>query len=802
MKITLAESSGFCFGVDQAVKTAYDVLKEHHPATPIFMYGEITHNDIVVSDLCEKGMRLVHSVDEVLPGSIVLIRAHGIPPDVRNALEQKECKVVDCTCPFVSKIHAIVKDMSRQGHPVIIAGAPGHPEVVGICGEATGNVRVVSSAEEIKALEITPDTLLIAQTTFSADEFDEIRDIVKEKIANEQIFDTICSTTGNRQREASALASESDCMIVIGSAASSNTMRLFDVCKGSCARTFLISDVQDLETILLDPDFLLDDFRVGVTAGASTPDCIIREVIRTMSENQASANQEHSDINFGDYVDNIPQLRKNATVRGAITSADNEFVYVDVHDKSEGRIPRHEFSSDPDFDLEAAIEEHKEIEVYVRSVRNSDMGKEILLSKAHVDFGKYKDQVEEAYENKTPITVKVTNVVKDGVIANFGGVDIYIHRTQLDLVTVDDLDSYRGKALEILVTQFDPDKRRLRVSGSRRALLNTLRKEKASELWEKIEVGDKYEGIVRSLTDFGAFVDIGGVDGLVHVSELSWTRIRHPSEIVSVGDKVEVYVKDFDTERKRISLGYKKPEDDPYHNVEERFPVGSIVHGKVVRMFQFGAFIELAPGLDALCHVSQISNVRLNKPDDVLSEGMEIVARVLDVNNDTRRISVSIKEVEPIDPEYGSEDSDESAVKEKEEPSPVDAEKEEDSSAAAEDASSVDAEETTAADTEEDVSTVADEVLKEDTEEQGPADTEEETSDATTEDVTLFEDGPSDQADSNDSSETVTTEEEAKAEVEAAPVDDEAKADDSDESEKEEVESEDVAEEAEESKKD
>lgn len=380
-----------------------------------------------------------------------------------------------------------------------------------------------------------------------------------------------------------------------------------------------------------------------------------------MSENQATANQEQSDFNFGDYVDNIPQLRKNATVRGAITSADNEFVYVDVHDKSEGRIPRHEFASDPDFDLDAAIEAHEEIEVYVRSVRNSDMGKEILLSKAHVDFGKYKAQVEEAYENKIPVTVKVTNVVKDGVIANFGGVDIYIHRTQLDLVTVDDLDSYKGKSIEILITQYDPDKRRLRVSGSRRALLNNLRREKAGEVWSIIEPGAEYDGVVRSITDFGAFIDIGGVDGLVHVSELSWNRIKHPSEVVSVGQKIHVYVKDFDPEKKRISLGYKKPEDDPYHNIEERFPIGSIVHGKVVRMFQFGAFVELEPGLDALCHVSQISNVRLSKPDDVLSEGMEIVARVLDVSNESRRISISIKEVEPIDPIRSEEEVSDSA---------------------------------------------------------------------------------------------------------------------------------------------
>jgi len=651
MKIVLANSSGFCFGVDQAVKAAYAVLQNPDRKMPTYMFGEITHNEAVVNDLLNKGIILVDKVEDILPGSTVIIRTHGIPTYTRDAIKNKQCDLVDCTCPFVSKIHRLVKEADENGKTILIAGAEGHPEVIGICGEASGKVHVIGSADELEKIDLDRvDAVLLAQTTFSAEEFKKIREIVKNKIANEQIFDTICSTTEKRQQEASVLADHSDFMFVIGSGKSSNTMKLFDVCKSRCAATFLLGDEKDLKQILPGLDFRSDSIQIGVTAGASTPDSIIREVIRTMSENQATANQEQSDFNFGDYVDNIPQLRKNATVRGAITSADNEFVYVDVHDKSEGRIPRHEFSSDPDFDLEAAIEAHEEIEVYVRSVRNSDMGKEILLSKAHVDFGKYKAQVEEAYENKIPVTVKVTNVVKDGVIANFGGVDIYIHRTQLDLVTIDDLDSYKGKNLEILITQYDPDKRRLRVSGSRRALLNNLRREKAGEVWSIIEPGAEYDGVVRSLTDFGAFVDIGGVDGLVHVSELSWNRIRHPSEVVSVGQKIHVYVKDFDPEKKRISLGYKKPEDDPYHNIEERFPIGSIVHGKVVRMFQFGAFIELEPGLDALCHVSQISNVRLSKPDDVLSEGMEIVARVLDVSNESRRISISIKEVEPIDP--------------------------------------------------------------------------------------------------------------------------------------------------------
>ncbi len=367
------------------------------------------------------------------------------------------------------------------------------------------------------------------------------------------------------------------------------------------------------------------------------------------AEEEAPVAESNGDISFTDYIDNIPQLKKGATVKGVIVRYDDDNVYVDVKDKSEGKIARREFDNDPEFDLEQAIQNKTPIDVYVKSIRNTDVGKEILLSKARVDFAKYKDLVETAFNEKTPIDVKVVNVVKDGVIAAYGGVDIYIHRTQLDNTVVEDLEEYKGTELEILVTQFDPDRKRLRVSGSRRALLNRDRKARAEEVWSTIAVGDIYEGVVRNLTDFGAFVDIGGVDGLVHISELSWNRIKHASEVISVGDVIQVYVKDFDKEKKRISLGYKRIEDDPYHNIEERFPIGTIVHGKVVRMFNFGAFVEIAEGVDALCHISQISSVRLNKPGDVLKEGQEVDARVLEVSDEGRRISISIKDVSPVD---------------------------------------------------------------------------------------------------------------------------------------------------------
>ena len=348
-------------------------------------------------------------------------------------------------------------------------------------------------------------------------------------------------------------------------------------------------------------------------------------------------------------------------MKGAITSADADFVYVDVRDKSEGKIPRREFDNDPDFNIDDAVANKSEVTVVVKSIRNTDQGKEIILSKSQLDFEKNKKIIQEAYENKTPVTVTVTGTVKDGVIANFGGVDIYIHRTQLKMGEVKNLDEYKGQQLDVLITKFDTEKHRLRVSGSHRQILANERRAKSDELWNNIEEGKHYKGIVRSLPDFGAFVDIGGVDGLVHITELSWKRIKKPSDVLSIGDEIDVYVKSFDKETKKISLGYKKEEDDPYYNIEERIPVGSVVKGTVVRLTNFGAFVQLEPDLDALCHVSQISSVRLELPSDVLSVGQEVMAKVIDIKPAERRISISIKEVEPIDPEENFDIAEEEA---------------------------------------------------------------------------------------------------------------------------------------------
>ncbi|SCW29996.1 4-hydroxy-3-methylbut-2-enyl diphosphate reductase [Ruminococcaceae bacterium YRB3002] len=669
MPVRTAESSGFCFGVKHAVETAHRMLADRDDkvnSDNLVMLGELIHNEIVLKELTEGGFVICNSASEVPEGSVVLVRAHGVPPSEMRILEEKGCSVVDCTCPFVSKIHKIVAKAASEGKNIIVTGGKGHPEVLGICGYAEGydvKVAVIGSVGELEEVPFAPESsILVSQTTFSAEEFNKICAIIKNKIANNCIFDTICSTTENRQKEAAKLASDSDVMLVIGSAASSNTTKLLGICKSRCVRTYLISDVCDAERIVAEGLVHPGD-KVGITAGASTPEAIILEVVHTMDENDKKTNQdqEQTDVSFAEALESFVSVKRNTVVKGEITSADADFVYVDVHDKSEGKIPRKEFAQMPDFDLEAALANHEEISVHVKSIKNSDQGKDILLSILMVESEKNKKIVEEAFNNKTPIDVTITKVVKDGIIGVIGGIEVYIHRSQICLGQPEELESYVGQTMTIRVTKFDTDKHRLRISGSHKALDADARKAKADAIWSDIEVGKTYKGIVRSLPNFGAFIDIGGVDGLCHNTDLSWQRISKPSDVLSIGQEVEVTVKSFDPETKKISLVYKKEEDDPFYMIEERIPVGSIVKGKVVRLTDFGAFVELEPGVDALCHVSQISSGKLDKPSDVLSVGQEVVAKVTKIQTEDgqtqkTKISISIKEVQPIDPETPDEE--------------------------------------------------------------------------------------------------------------------------------------------------
>lgn len=652
MKVITAKSAGFCFGVKNAVETAYKMASEAAGDERLVMLGELTHNEKVTEALLNEGFEIINDASDVPSGSKVIIRAHGVTPEQKSILADRNVTIFDCTCPFVEKIHKIVRDKAAEGKTIILTGTPGHPEVEGIRGESPDSVHVISTPEELKELDFDPEnTVLISQTTFSAEIFAQICANIENKIAKDQIFDTICNTTFSRQGEAMRISEQVDAMLVIGSSHSSNTKKLYEIAESRCCRTFLVSDAADVRR-LIDEGKLTEDDTVGVTAGASTPEAIILEVVQAMDENEKEilADQEQTDTSFAEYIESIPHIKRNAQVKGVITKYDADYVYVDIHDKSDGKVPRREFAGDADFNLDDAIANKQEITVVVKSIKNTDQGKEIILSKSALDFEKNKAVLQEAFENKTPVTAVITGAVKDGVIANYGGIDIYIHKTQIKMGEVKDLEAMKGQQIEILITKFDTEKHRLRVSGSHRQILIQERKSKEEEIWNGIEEGKHYKGIVRSLPAFGAFVDIGGVDGLVHITELSWKRISKPSDVLSIGQEVDVYVKSFDKETKKISLGYKKEEDDPFYNIEERIPVGAVVKGTVVRITDFGAFVQLEPDLDALCHVSQISNVRLKSPADVLSIGQEVTAMVTNIKASDRKISISIKEVEPIDP--------------------------------------------------------------------------------------------------------------------------------------------------------
>lgn len=712
-QITVASSAGFCPGVRRAIDMANDFI-QRATDRPVVMLGAIVHNEHVIADFERRGVTIVDHVEDVPRNALVIVRAHGVTPQVEEELTRRGCEVMDGTCPFVKKVQHLVSEAAHNGHGIVITGASNHPEVIGVIGYAFPEKPVlIETLEEIENAEFDDRPwILVSQTTFSAEKWSYICTFLKNKIDNLTIFDTICNTTAQRQSDAKVLAASSDIMLVLGSETSSNTAKLVEVCRQGCPATHLISGSGQVDGIV--SKYTTRPVRVGVTTGASTPDEMIREVIQRMMTNEGltkpeeqpevnsekvmeaevetvaeqvadvvtdevveevtkavdgevaeesekvtkegAVSESNADISFEEFIDNIPELQPKTIVSGRIVRYDDEYVYVDVRDKSEGKIPIREMDNNPEFDLDEAVKTHREIDVYIRSIRSSsDAGKEILLSIAYVDTLRQKEFVKQAFEEKTPVTVKVVNVVGDGVIASYGRVEIYIHRTQLELSVVEDLEPYRDQVFDVLITQFDDKRRRMRVSGSRRSLLERERRAHAKEIWSTIDVGSEFTGIVRNLTNFGAFVDIGGVDGLIHVSEISWQRIRHPSEVLSVGDKVDVFVLDFERSKKRISLGYRRKEDDPYASIEDRFPVGTIVRGVVVRMFPFGAFVNIAPGVDALCHISQISTYHLNKPGDVLAVGMEVDARVVEVSDEARRISISIRDVEPINPAPDSE---------------------------------------------------------------------------------------------------------------------------------------------------
>ena len=634
-EVILAKSAGFCFGVRRAVELAQQVAQS---GQPYVMLGPVIHNDHVIADLEARGVRCVASLEEVPPGCGVIIRSHGEGKAVYDQLAAMGCPVADATCVKVAHIHEIVKDASDRGRQVIIIGAPEHPEVKAIAGWCIGAKIFRNVAELTEFLEIWNENsqkpvTLVSQTTSTDRIWIPCREKVKKECTNAEIFDTICNATCMRQSEAQSLAERCQAMIVIGDRKSSNTTRLAELCRAHCPLVYHISRAEEL-----DPRKVSGVASVGITAGASTPGWIIKEVKDKMSEENINAMEIEE--SFADMLEkSIKTLNTGDKVTGVVTGITATEVNVDLGTKHAGYIPLSELSDDPSVKPEDIVKVGDEIETYV--MRVNDVEGVATLSKKRLDSVKNWDTIEAAVEEKTILEGTVTEVNKGGIVVNVKGIRVFVPASQTGKPRGDDLSEMVKEQVKLRITEVNRSRRR--VVGSIRSVLAEERAAKAAEVWANIEEGKHYEGTVKSLTSYGAFVDIGGVDGMVHVSELSWSRIKNPAEVVSVGDKVNVYVISFDAEKKKISLGMKDRNEDPWEKFTSTYEVGSVASVRVVKLMTFGAFAEIVPGVDGLIHISQIADHRIEKPGDELEEGQIVDVKITDIDYDRKKVSLSIR---------------------------------------------------------------------------------------------------------------------------------------------------------------
>lgn len=626
MEIILAKSAGFCFGVKRAVDYAYSKAGQKD----IYTYGPIIHNKEVTGDLDSKGVHVIENLDEVKEGEII-IRSHGVPPSVYNAIEDRGLTYTDCTCPFVKKIHNIVRDNYNKGKSIIIVGNKIHPEIIGINGWCENRAITINSLEEAESTDLNRETAyaLVVQTTFQTDVFESIIACLKEKSDNIEVFRTICSATGDRQKEAVEIAKIADNMIVLGDKSSSNTRKLYEISKKYCKNVYLCERICDLEL-----QNIKKNGTMGITAGASTPSVIIKEAVNAMSEMENKSFEEMLD-------DSLVTLRTGQIVKGTVISvSDAGEVSVNLGYKSDGIIARSEFSDDANVNPAEVVKPGDEIEVFV--IRVNDGEGNVQLSKKKVDADKNYVVIEEAFNNGTPVTGKVTEQVKGGLIAMVNGARVFVPSSQISNRYVEDLSTFIGKEFDFEVLEFDKSKRRIVVG--RKALAQKEIDTKRAEVFASINVGDKIQGKVSRIVEFGAFVDLGGVDGLIHISEMSWGRVKKVNDVLSVGDDVTVTVLDVNPEKGKISLSLKDLNADPWKTAETKYALGNIVTGKVVRMVPFGAFVELEEGVDGLVHISQIAYKHVEKPEDELTIGQEIQAKVTELDLEAKKISLSIKE--------------------------------------------------------------------------------------------------------------------------------------------------------------
>ena len=645
MKITVAETAGFCFGVQRAVDQLFSLLETE--TRPVVTLGPVIHNPQITKRLEDRGVRVVDEVPQLPFDGVVALRSHGVPKQCYAQLAERGIDFLDLTCPFVERIHKLVQEGAGEGRRVIILGHADHPEVIGIRSFAKDN-RVFSTLEELIAYtEEDPDfrhlpTLLVVQTTFDVSTWEKCRNFVERVYTNVQISDTICNTTENRQKEAAALAACSDVMLVIGGKNSSNTTRLYELCQRNCPKALLLESAEEIPR-----EIFSQGMKVGITAGASTPADVIKEAASKMTDINETLNNpaveaadENAELSFEQMLeDSLLTLNTGDRVKVTIVSIGATEVQVDLGTKHTAYIPISELSDDPTAKPEDIIQPGDEVEAFV--VRVNDVEGTIMLSKKRVDAIKGWDEIEAAVDSGAIMEGQIVEVVKGGVIALCNGTRVFIPGSQAPGGRDADHTNLVGTTQQFKILEVN--RKRRRVIGSIRAIAREARRAAEEKFWSEAEIGKHYNGVVKSLTSYGAFVDIGGVDGMIHLSELSWSKIRHPSEVVNVGDEIEVYIKDLDPERKRISLGYKNLLPNPWDQLKETYKEGDVAHVKIVKLMPFGAFAELIPGIDGLIYISQISTRRIDKPSSVLAVGDEVDVKIVSIDYEAMRVNLSIR---------------------------------------------------------------------------------------------------------------------------------------------------------------
>ncbi len=653
--VKVAEKAGFCFGVSRAVRIAQEGIDS---AKKIATLGPIIHNSAVVESFNRQGARIIESPSDALPGETVIIRSHGIKKSEQEVLEKNGIEFIDATCPFVKKIHNIVSEAYENKYDIVIIGDKNHPEVIGINGWCEDSASVIDSEEQARNLEFqTKKTVyVVAQTTFERELWKKITKIIKKTCQSAIVFDTICSATNERQKYAAELAKVSDVFVVVGGKHSSNTKKLYDIAAPLSKHTFLVEEAGELPKDIMS---LGNSF--GITAGASTPEHIIKEVLETMVEEKNTNIQGNGEPTFAEaFEQSLVTLNTGQVVSGTIISITPTEVYVDLGYKADGIIPTDELTDDPSANPADVVKVGDEVEVFV--VRVNDGEGYVKLSKKKIDAIKGWQTIEAAYESGEILTGKIVENVNRGVIALVNGSRIFIPASMASERFMKDLQPLVGTEASFKIVNIREDRRGKKAIGSIKVVAQAERAEKAAAFMADVEEGKVYTGTVKTLTDFGAFVDLGGVDGLIPISQLSWQRIKHPSEVVKVGDQVEVTILKVDKEAQKISLGYKKLEDNPWEIAKRTFNEGDVVNVKVVRLVPFGAFVELIPGIDGLIHISQIANKRIGKPEDVLTVGEMVDAKITEIKWDEKKIGLSIREL--LAPEAPAEEVVEAPVEE------------------------------------------------------------------------------------------------------------------------------------------